>query len=492
MHLDDGAAGLQRSVSEPLFAGSPTPTPGDGRTCVLSPSGLTSPALRAASLLHQRHRSDMVRFGNPANHPPDDEEDGDGAETPFGRHQQSWDLRRAVAHRQEDASRSMGRLAKLVHVRHSGNSCIPEEKAFAMPHPFLGHAPRELLPPQGRAPHVLKPLSARRRRRDTHLLSAPMLLGSWSQLSPLSGSPTAPGSDAMCDSEAPGNRGQDKDSGGREPQGEEIASISVMALYNSVVDGLAGHLIVDTRSADDFDESHIWGAIDLEEALTYRGKHILLVSQSGVLGAAERSAVAALHATQGVLSLKSVEGGMQAWARAYPFMCERTAASLDEEHQQRRERARHIYPSQVLPWLFISGIEAAQDHQVLRDLGMTHVLSILADPDKARVPKFCARLKLPLRDEVNADIAAVFDEAWEFVRAARGADGGRLLIHCKMVTATCMSAAPLLPPPHLVVVLDRVLCSLRVESALTCAHRVSLAGAEQIGVHPAYGPASVW
>ena len=31
---------------------------------------------------------------------------------------------------------------------------------------------------------------------------------------------------------------------------EDIEHISIAKLYNSVVDGLAGHLIVDTRSAD--------------------------------------------------------------------------------------------------------------------------------------------------------------------------------------------------------------------------------------------------
>ncbi len=62
--------------------------------------------------------------------------------------------------------------------------------------------------------------------------------------------------------------------------------------------------------------------------------------------------MAALEGKQGMLSLKNVEGGMESWVREYPFMCECTAASMDEEHQQRRERARHIYPSQVLPrWI---------------------------------------------------------------------------------------------------------------------------------------------
>jgi rhodanese-related sulfurtransferase len=34
-----------------------------------------------------------------------------------------------------------------------------------------------------------------------------------------------------------------------------------MDLYNTVVDGLAGFLVVDLRSAEEYDEEHVWGAV---------------------------------------------------------------------------------------------------------------------------------------------------------------------------------------------------------------------------------------
>jgi len=42
---------------------------------------------------------------------------------------------------------------------------------------------------------------------------------------------------------------------------EDTGIASVMDLYNTVVDGLAGFLVVDLRSAEEYDEEHVWGAV---------------------------------------------------------------------------------------------------------------------------------------------------------------------------------------------------------------------------------------
>ena len=173
------------------------------------------------------------------------------------------------------------------------------------------------------------------------------------------------------------------------------------------------------------------GAVDLEEALTYRGKHVYLVSAAGEIGPGEQKSIETLLRAPGILSLKVVRGGMEEWRREYPFLCQCTAASHQEEVEQRRLRLRHSYPSQVLGWLFISGTEAPQDPKVMADLKITHVVSILADPDKVRVPRRCKRLMIPLRDEASEDVAGSFEEVWEFISEGRES-AGRVLIHCKM------------------------------------------------------------
>jgi hypothetical protein len=45
-----------------------------------------------------------------------------------------------------------------------------------------------------------------------------------------------------------------------------------------------------------------------------------------------------------------------------------------------------LFLLQVLPWLFISGVEPAQDEKVLSDLEMTHVITLTADPEKVLIP----------------------------------------------------------------------------------------------------------
>ena len=45
-------------------------------------------------------------------------------------------------------------------------------------------------------------------------------------------------------------------------------SLDARALFNVVVDALAAHVIVDTRTAEAYDATHVRGAVDLSEGLT--------------------------------------------------------------------------------------------------------------------------------------------------------------------------------------------------------------------------------
>mmetsp|Transcript_58023 Transcript_58023/g.136270 ORF Transcript_58023/g.136270 Transcript_58023/m.136270 type:complete len:524 (-) Transcript_58023:284-1855(-) len=211
-----------------------------------------------------------------------------------------------------------------------------------------------------------------------------------------------------------------------------IATIDTAALYNIVVDGTVGHLILDTRHQERYDDCHVRGAVDLAEALTYQGRHLILVGPSSGIGDAEQHAIRRLQRSERALSYKILEGGFNAFKKEYPFFCEQSAASRDEEFKRLRERRLHIYPSQALPYLYIGGLESAQDPQVHSDLKIRHVISILADPNRVRPPDAMSRqLKLKLRDEEDEDIEGVFEQAQAFL-AQSVADGGNVLIHCKM------------------------------------------------------------
>jgi len=440
-------ARMQRSLSEPIVPGLPSSPLGEGAGA--------SPLLRATSRLHQLHQSDMEKYRLESGHGRDWLDAVREAVNVPGdlRRAVPGDLRRAESHntaRTDLLSQHGRRQAKLVHTANTGNLNRQPEQAFVMPHPYQGHAPRETpahtrtaafwCPERAgqldasRDNHKSKPKSARRRRAE--ILKAPvdmaaLLPGSWTRLTPTSLDHSFASSLQRPLTMHQANSHADISDDGERCE-EEVEIMSILTLYNSIVVGLAGRLLVDTRDADDYDERHVTCAIDVDESLTYLGKHIILISQNGEIGPVQRRAIAALHKKQGMLSLKNVEGGMNAWVQEYPFLCERTAASVEEEFQQRRARSAHMYPSQVLPWLYISGVEPAQDSKVLSDLNMTHVLSITADPEKVRVPKFCKRHMIALRDEPESDIAAHFDEAWEFISEVRATAGGRLLVHCKM------------------------------------------------------------
>ena len=416
----------QRANSEPFALGH---TPGSREG---SPHG--SPTLRASSSLHLRHQSDLAKYGVRRRCMDDSAAMGEHLS---GAQPNAW-LRTLASSREPGSLRrgeGSGNKAMLVGVNRTAAHRQPEQ-VFQMPAPFP--AAQRLYETRGAV-----------RSAAASIITN---MSSWPEPPAKPNPCTTPrASDESYEGQGgTGGRVADRHRRSSSEQGSEhpralrnaghsnLERVSATEVYNSLVDGLAGRLIVDTRPAEAFDLKHVWGAIDVEEALTYQGKHVLLMSQAGdVNSAAERQALDELKAHRGVLSIKVVTGGWVEWVRAYPFMCERTAASAEEEQEQRRARARRTYPSQVLPWLFISGIEAAQDQEVLCQIGVTHVISIVANPDKVRVPKRLRRLSLALRDEKDEDISACFDTAWAFACEARrsladGGEGGKLLIHCKM------------------------------------------------------------
>ena len=79
----------------------------------------------------------------------------------------------------------------------------------------------------------------------------------------------------------------------------------------------------------------------------------------------------------------------------------------------------------------------------LNMLGITHIVTAMADPTRVRVPPSLLRLSLAVRDEEDEDLAAHFGKAVSFVgsalrasnckTASRGMrDRGKVLVHCKM------------------------------------------------------------
>ena len=61
--------------------------------------------------------------------------------------------------------------------------------------------------------------------------------------------------------QARGHRRHSEHEDAEQEDTEDTGIASAMDLYNTVVDGLAGFIIVDLRSAEEYDEEHVWGAV---------------------------------------------------------------------------------------------------------------------------------------------------------------------------------------------------------------------------------------
>ncbi|KAH7440822.1 hypothetical protein KP509_03G012200 [Ceratopteris richardii] len=86
------------------------------------------------------------------------------------------------------------------------------------------------------------------------------------------------------------------------------------------------------------------------------------------------------------------------------------------------------YPTEIIPGLlFLGDMSHATSYDRLRELQISHVLSIHTEPLK--LPKSFVHMYIELEDAPSADIAQHFQQTYEFIEAAKCAQK-RVLIHC--------------------------------------------------------------
>lgn len=89
---------------------------------------------------------------------------------------------------------------------------------------------------------------------------------------------------------------------------------------------------------------------------------------------------------------------------------------------------RDTVPSEILPYLFVGSQSHAQCKEIVESFRFTHVLNITSTCPN-RFPEKVAYKTINIRDTWNQNIASYFDEAFEFINAAKNS-GGKILIHC--------------------------------------------------------------
>ena len=82
----------------------------------------------------------------------------------------------------------------------------------------------------------------------------------------------------------------------------------------------------------------------------------------------------------------------------------------------------------VIPKLFISGIAAARNREMLKERGITHIcMCIDGDPP---FPEDFEYFCIKVLDVNEADIKSKFKEAIEFISSGRQRPDGKVLVHC--------------------------------------------------------------
>lgn len=85
---------------------------------------------------------------------------------------------------------------------------------------------------------------------------------------------------------------------------------------------------------------------------------------------------------------------------------------------------------EVLPGLWLGGIEAASNKQALKRIGITHVLNVAEMFEEACFPQDFTYKVLHCADSPVEDLGSKFDEAIAFIDAGRSPNAGGCLCHC--------------------------------------------------------------
>jgi len=84
--------------------------------------------------------------------------------------------------------------------------------------------------------------------------------------------------------------------------------------------------------------------------------------------------------------------------------------------------------TEILPWIYVGRVEPARSMYGLAKLGFTHIMNV-TEEEPNLFPLQFVYLKLPVRDEMEANIGELFPQALEFFKRVEQ-KRGKLYIHC--------------------------------------------------------------
>jgi protein-tyrosine phosphatase len=135
----------------------------------------------------------------------------------------------------------------------------------------------------------------------------------------------------------------------------------------------------------------------------------------------------ALRKVQLTVKIRQCRGGYSEYAKMYPFMC--------TNHPDYAEG--RLYPSEVLPRLYISAACLASSAEVLRCLDISAVVNAtVSEPNHFESTKTSSNstvryLRVPVVDDADENIQHYFEVACKFISDALERNDGAVLVHCK-------------------------------------------------------------
>jgi len=91
-------------------------------------------------------------------------------------------------------------------------------------------------------------------------------------------------------------------------------------------------------------------------------------------------------------------------------------------------RSYPMIPDQILENLYLGCYEDAKNKHLLKKLGITHIISVLHEPNPMHHPEVFSYLHIRVYDLSSVDLQQHFDECHKFI--LEGMKNGKVLVHC--------------------------------------------------------------
>ena len=120
--------------------------------------------------------------------------------------------------------------------------------------------------------------------------------------------------------------------------------------------------------------------------------------------------------------------------RSPPFLVVKTGRAIPPGERLILGRQASL----IVPRLYLSNLFTARDRKQLKDLGITHVLSVMEEDPKVPQDMGLKTFHIPIRDEVGADLLGHLEQTTEWIKAALNENDTNKVLVCTVPTPTSL------------------------------------------------------